>query len=105
MNINTLGLCKKCGKLITGFDAVVDEMGKEKSRISGVLVASDISEKTLKELKFQSAKLSFSRPVIKINATMDELERVLSKRTGIIAVLDEGFFRSFAANSSDYQSV
>lgn len=105
MNINTLGLCKKSGKLVTGFDAVVEEMANEKSKIAGVLVASDISEKTLKELRFQSQRLSFSRPVIKIDATMDELEKVLRKRTGILAVLDEGFFKSFAANSSDNQSV
>ena len=105
VNINTLGLCKKSGKLVTGFDAVVEEMANEKSKIAGVLVASDISEKTLKELRFQSQRLGFSRPVIKIDATMDELERILRKRTGILAVLDEGFFKSFAANSSDNQSV
>lgn len=105
MNINTLGLCKKCGKLVTGFDAVIDEIKNPKSKIAGVLIAADISAKTEKELRFSIENTGKKLNIVKIAADMASLQKVLGKKTGIIAVLDYGFFKSMTANSSDSQSV
>jgi len=89
MNIlTTLGLCKRAGKLITGFDAVVADINKA----AGILITRDLSEKTKKEITFQCDK--HKTKLIEIDHTMEEIESVLNKKTGIIAVLDNGLFKS-----------
>ncbi|MDR0222122.1 MAG: 50S ribosomal protein L7 [Oscillospiraceae bacterium] len=84
--LNTLGLCKKAGKLIAGFDAVIAGIGKA----AGIIVASDLSEKSKKEVAFHCKK--HGKPFCTIKETMDETEKILGKRTGIIAVTDDGLF-------------
>ena len=44
--LGTLGLCRRAGKLVFGFDAVADEVKNPKSKVYGVVLASDISEKS-----------------------------------------------------------
>jgi predicted RNA-binding protein YlxR (DUF448 family) len=89
MNIlNTLGLCKRAGKMITGFDAVVADIAKA----AGVLITMDLSEKSKKEITFHCQK--HGKKVVEINHTMLEIESVLNKKTGIIAILDGGLFKS-----------
>lgn len=97
MNISSLGLLKKSGKLIVGFDAVCSEMENPKSKAAGILVAADVSEKTLKELNFRAEKAHSKLPIKIISADMDSVGRILGKRTGIIAVADEGFFKALTA--------
>ena len=46
MNRNTLGLCRKAGKLVYGFDAVLDELAKPKTKAAGILGAKHLSRKT-----------------------------------------------------------
>jgi ribosomal protein L30E len=99
--LNTLGLCKKAGKLIAGFDAVIAEMARSAnnvSNVSGIVTASDLSEKSRKEIKFHCGK--HGKPVIEINATMNEIESVLGKKTGIIAILDDGLWGALCAQGS-----
>ena len=50
--LSTLGLCRKSGKLIHGFDPVCDELKNPRSKIAGVVIAKDVSEKTQKEMRF-----------------------------------------------------
>jgi predicted RNA-binding protein YlxR (DUF448 family) len=89
MNIlTTLGLCKRAGKITTGFDAVVADINKA----SGVLITSDLSEKSKKEITFHCSK--HGKKIVEIDHTMSEIESVLNKKTGIIAVLDDGLFAS-----------
>lgn len=90
--LSTLGLCRRAGKLIYGFDPVCDEIKSEKSKVCGVALAKDISEKTLKEITFICEK--YNVRLFKSDADMDEIKSVLGKRTGIIAILDEGLFGS-----------
>lgn len=92
--LNTLGLCKRAGKLITGFDPVVEELAKAKSKAAGIMLASDISAKTRKEILFQAEK--YNVKTAELNATMDEVGSVIGKRTGIIAILDDGLFGSLS---------
>ncbi|MCL1903482.1 MAG: 50S ribosomal protein L7 [Oscillospiraceae bacterium] len=86
--LSTLGLCKRAGKIITGFDAVVADINKA----SGIIITTDLSEKTKKEIKFHCDK--HNKRLVEINNTMSDIESVLGKKTGIIAILDEGLFLS-----------
>ena len=70
--LSTLGLCRKSGRLIHGFDPV--------------------SEKTQKEMRFFCDK--YSALLSQCDCTMDEIKSVLGKRTGVLAVLDEGLYAS-----------
>lgn len=88
--LSTLGLCRKAGKLVYGFDAVCEEIKKPGKKVAGVLIASDISAKSEKEVRFVCEK--YSVVVLKAQLTMDEIKGVLTKRTGIIAFLDKGLF-------------
>jgi predicted RNA-binding protein YlxR (DUF448 family) len=89
MNIlTTLGLCKRAGKIITGFDAVIADIKKS----SGILIASDLSVKTKKEVAFHCDK--HDKKLIEIDHTMDEIAGVLNKKTGVISIMDKGLFSS-----------
>lgn len=91
--LGSIGLCRRAGKLLTGFDAIVREMADpaKKKKIAGVLVASDVSPKTKKEVLFHCGKHGVNSA--ETSATMAEIEGVLKKRTGILAITDEGFYK------------
>ena len=90
--LSTLGLCRKSGKLIHGFDPVCDELKSPRSKIAGVVIAKDVSEKTQKEMRFFCDK--YKTALYVCENTMDEIKNVIGKRTGVLAVLDEGLFVS-----------
>jgi len=89
--LENLGLCKKAGALEIGFDAAVEAAAK--GRASGILTASDISEKTLKEVNFHARK--HKAEVLQLPARMAELKAVIGKSAGVIAVTDEGLLSLF----------
>ena len=91
-SLGTIGLCRRAGKLIFGFDAVKDEIIKPGGKVKGVILADDLSEKTKKEVLFVCNKhgvTAFSPGI-----TMDEIKGVIGKYTGILGILDDGLFRS-----------
>ncbi len=90
--LGTIGLCRRAGKLVMGFDAVIGEVKAKESKVSGVLVASDLSEKTKKEVRFECGKAGI--PVSEIPETLDELKQITGTRTGVLAVLDDGLYGS-----------
>ena len=90
--LSTLGLCRRAGKLIFGFDAVCEEIKKPDGKVSGVVAAKDLSQKSLKELRFICGKYGIN--VFVAEAEMEEIFSVIGKRTGIIAILDEGLYAS-----------
>ena len=89
---STLGLCKKAGKIVTGFDAVIADI----RNAAGVLITSDLSDKTKKEVTFHCTK--HNRKLVEIDHTMEDIQSVLGRKTGIIAVLDSGLFASLTKN-------
>lgn len=95
--LSTLGLCRCAGKLIYGFDAVAAELEKPGTAVCGVLLASDLSEKSKKEVRFICAKKDMA--VTELTATLDDIKSVIGKRTGIIAVLDNGLYNSLTNNN------
>ncbi|MBO6231630.1 MAG: ribosomal L7Ae/L30e/S12e/Gadd45 family protein [Ruminiclostridium sp.] len=90
--LSTLGLCRRAGKLIMGFDAVAEEVRSPGTKVKGVLLASDLSEKTKKEVRFECGRAEIT--VTEIPETLDELKEITGKRAGVIAVLDEGLYGS-----------
>ena len=92
--IQNLGLCRKAGALVYGFDAVVEAMQKNKA--CGVLTASDISAKTLKEINFHAEKNSTE--VKNLNIDSEELKTVTGKSTVVIAITDIGLYTLFGGN-------
>ena len=91
-SLGTIGLCRRAGKLVFGFDAVKDEIMKPDRKVKGVILADDLSEKTKKEVNFVCDK--FGVIVHTPGITMDEIKGVIGKYTGILGILDEGLFRS-----------
>lgn len=90
--LNSIGLCRRAGKLILGFDAVVEEVKKPKGKVCGIIVTKDVSEKTKKELVFRTAE--FGVEIHEADITMDDVESVLNKRAAVLAILDKGLFMS-----------
>lgn len=91
-----LGLCRRAGRLTTGFDAVLTLAAAGKAAL--ILTAADISEKSGKELRFALARPPHPPvPVRSIGLTKEEVGRVLGLRkpVGILATEDEGFARAF----------
>lgn len=91
-SLGTIGLCRRAGKLIFGFDAVKDEVMKPDSKISGVIIADDLSEKSAKEVRFICDK--YGKALSSPGVTMDEIKGVIGKYTGILGILDDGLYRS-----------
>ncbi len=94
MNISTLGLMKKNGFIVTGFDPVGREIKDPKSKLAGILLAKDLSEKSKKETVFLRDKYRGDIKIAVLSADMEEIGLVLGKKTGIIAILDGGFWQS-----------
>ncbi len=90
--LGTLGLCRRAGKLLYGFDSVAEEIKKPASKAAGVIIAEDLSEKSKKEVRFICEK--YGVPVCAPNISMSEIKQIMGKQTGILAVLDEGLFQS-----------
>ena len=98
MNISTLGLMKKTGSIVTGFDAVEREIKNPGSRICGVVLAKDLSPKSRKEILFIREKFRPQLAAAELPWTLEQIGSVLGKKTGIIAVMDEGFWKSAAVD-------
>ena len=87
--LSLLGMARAAGKLTVGFDAVV-ALAKE-GKAALVVLASDLSEKSEKELRFLTKDIppEFRR----LPADKDEIGRAVGaqKPIGILAVSDAGF--------------
>lgn len=78
-----------------GFDAAVEEIRKRTA--GGVVLASDVSLKTEKEVMFHAEKSGIR--VLKARFDMDEAKHAIGKRAGVFFVADEGLFGSIKACS------
>ena len=84
--LSYLGLARKAGKLSTGFAASKEACLKKKAKF--IAVASDISEKSEKEIRyFSGGKITVER----IPYTILEVSAKIGIKAGIVAVCDEGF--------------
>ena len=77
----------RAGKLNFGFETV-------RSAVTGgavylLMTAADLSPKTAKETAFLADK--YAVPLLSLPVTMEELRSAMGKKTGVLAVTDEGF--------------
>lgn len=94
MNISTLGLVLKSGNMVYGFDSVKEEIKDDDSAIAGVLLSCDLSPKSKKEVEFLRDKYRSELEVIQTEWDMEQIGKAIGKKTGIIAVMDKGFWSS-----------
>ena len=86
-SLSLLTICRKAGKLEIGMDSV-KEVCRNRSACC-VVVATDISPKSLKEISFVCKQESVE--ILNLDASMDEIWGSLGKKAGILAVCDSGF--------------
>lgn len=85
--VSMLSLSRKAGKLTAGTDMVKEAV--QTGQTSAVFTASDLSPKSIKEIKYFCGPKSV--PVISLGVTMDEMAPQIGRRSGILAVTDRGF--------------
>ena len=97
--LSTVSLCRRAGKLIIGFDAVIAELGSGNfdpkgsgKSPGGILLACDVSQKTEKEIRFHADRRGCE--VVKAEFSMDDARGAIGKRAGVFLVADEGLFGS-----------
>lgn len=79
-----LSLAKKSGKLVCGFDPVKTAVLKGEGYL--VIVASDLSEKTVKRVKYFCEEIT---DVYKTSLTQFEISQVAGRLTGVLTITDE----------------
>ncbi|MCL2487321.1 MAG: ribosomal L7Ae/L30e/S12e/Gadd45 family protein [Oscillospiraceae bacterium] len=96
-----LGMARRSGHLIMGFDAAAGLITQKKAKL--ILLASDISPKTEKELRFAASKAENELVWLRLTATKDELAAALGlkKPIGIIAIDDNGFANAVITRFND----
>ena len=99
--INLLTICRRAGKAVIGFDAVCEAIKKKQAFC--VMVASDISANTLKEISFLCNK--YNVKLLSTSITKNEYSFYLRKQTAVIAVCDGGFSKRFAELSESQDEL
>ena len=80
-----LGLCSKAGKIVSGMDAVSDEIKRNKIKL--LIVAEDTSEKTLKNIKYLAEKKNVK--FIVIGNIEDNSKAIGKENRAIIGIKDK----------------
>ena len=83
-----LGISRRAGHALVGFDAAADGIRKGKAYV--VILASDVSPKTAKEIGFAASQKRTA--VLSVSADMLQIGRALGyqKPVGVCAVDDRG---------------
>ena len=94
---STLGLCMRAGRLSFGFDTVKEAV--KAGKVCLLMTASDLSEKTSKEVAFPAYK--YQIPYLALDRTQSQLRSTIGKLTGVLAVTDDGLARSLQASANE----
>ncbi|MBR1738836.1 MAG: ribosomal L7Ae/L30e/S12e/Gadd45 family protein [Ruminococcus sp.] len=94
MNSKTgiISICRKAGRMVMGMDMVKDACYSGKA--AAVFIAEDFSDKSKKEARYVCGR--YGVKLYELGMTMDEIGGCAGKRSGIIAVTDQGFAKSMA---------
>lgn len=85
--LSLLGLCRRAGKLLAGFDLCTGSAREGQARL--LLAARDVSPKTYKNLCYEAGRAGI--PAARIEAPMAAVGKACGVRAGVLAVTDEGF--------------
>jgi ribosomal protein L30E len=93
--INLLTICRKAGKLVTGFDVSLEAVIDGKSKC--LLIASNTSPKTIKEINYRisSEGLEGMVEVLTMPLTIQDVAMCINVNAGVIAICDSGFSKAF----------
>jgi len=95
--LTLLGFCRKAGKLIAGTEKVTELVKKGETCL--VMLSSDISAKTEKELKYHAGN---GRAVfIRLNHTRETVAHATKTTAGVLAITDEGFSKAILQGGND----
>ena len=89
-----LGFARKAGRLAVGTAATEESVKRGRSKL--VLTASDISQKSVKEIRFLCEKHGATARTTALN--IDEITAAIGTRAGILSVEDEGFAAAISEN-------
>ena len=82
-----LGLSRKAGKLVFGFDMTAESMQKGTAKL--VLLSNDCSERTARNIKRIAEETGTE--ILILPLSMDEIGYAVAKRAGVLSVCDSGF--------------
>lgn len=85
--LGNLGLCRKAGCLVLGFDAVKKAVQQGEAKL--LLYTSDVSDKTKKEVRFLSDRYHIL--IKEVPFSMEHMQNVVGKRAGIMAATSQNF--------------
>lgn len=80
-----LGLCAKAGKVVSGMDAVCDDLKRNKLKL--IIIAEDASDKTFENVQFLAGKKRVS--VIKIGTIATNSQAIGKENRAIIGIKDK----------------
>lgn len=99
--INLLTMCRKAGFLTLGFDATKEALAALKVHL--IIIASDISPKTEKEIRFFASKTDVD--VVKTEFIIDEFYFGIGKKVGILGICDAGFSKKLSELNADLNNT
>ena len=82
-----LGLSRKAGKIVFGFDMTAESMQKGTAKL--VLLSNDCSERTARNIKRIAEETGTE--ILILPLSMDEIGYAVAKRAGVLSVCDSGF--------------
>jgi ribosomal protein L7Ae-like RNA K-turn-binding protein len=94
--LGSLGLCRKAGKLLGGYDRVEDAVAAGKARL--VLMAADTSERTSAHLQAVCRGIV---PCRTMPLSTQQLAALMPKKVAVYAVTDENFARLCAKHLTE----
>lgn len=80
-----LGLCARAGKIVSGMDAVSDEIKRNKIKL--LIVAEDASAKTVSNIKYLAEKKKI--PIIRIGTMENNSKAIGKENRAIIGIKDK----------------
>ena len=86
--LSLLGIARRAGRLTLGFDPSVSSING--GEVFLLILAGDLSERTMRNITALS-KEKRVRTIVLEDISMDQIGAAIGKRTGIVAVNDEGF--------------
>lgn len=83
--LGLLGLSAKARKIVSGADATIQAMEKQKIKL--VLVSKDASEKTMKNFRFYSER--YKIPIFILEETIEDISKAIGKKNRAIIGIEE----------------
>ena len=80
-----LGLCCRAGNVVSGMDAVCDDLKKNKVKL--IIVAKDASEKTLKNIEYLANQKNI--PVMCIGTIEENSKAIGKENKAVIGIKDK----------------